>query len=381
MKLLAFLRQLSEISIELHQKEPQYWEYLGFHPYIQDTDKILMLKRGYWSTFFWGSIVQGEGVGSRIFPNLHFEEWSVQQNSGDTSFTISPSPNAFLASRQGRILFWEECFENVSKNWSYTKELASPFLSLLDGNAAWDLVESYAFDLNNKPHGDSLYDNQELYRMFWNILDTSHGHSVLRNLIDNLWQDFEYLPIAVPEGNLGCWETRIKNILMAQAEKESELYEVERVVPFLMAGFMQPHGYDPEEGAHLFHFPNFSLTSTNSLSPVLSYFQYHESEFPATFKDDLQFKAIKQLMGTGRLTYCGTEHYQAALELEAQGKPLEAWNALVSASYWAGVNGYPEEVDKHWQQAIDLCEKQNWTDAHEALTLQWEWYSNYPKDE
>jgi hypothetical protein len=75
--------------------------------------------------------------------------------------------------------------------------------------------------------------------------------------------------------------------------------------------------------------------------------------------------------------YQGEEHYQAALELIAQNKPLEAWNALVSASYWAGANRQSDYVEKHWQKAIELCKNQNWEDAYDALTTQWEWYRNY----
>ena len=227
--------------------------------------------------------------------------------------------------------------------------------------------------LENQP-GERKEDNVSKYLQFWLHYDKTEGHSILRETINLLNEDKKWLPGALPPGDLGIWETRIKNLLMSRAKSNRVIYGNEKVKDFIIEGFLQPHGYDAEDIVFS-QTPTYN-TSKSSVDAVTGYFKLAPELLPETFLKSHFYEAAVQIDKSFN-GYKGQEHYQAALVLESEGKPLEAWNALVSASYWAGVNGDPDGVEKHWQKAIEICEKQNWIDALDALTTQWDWYQDY----
>ena len=161
---------------------------------------------------------------------------------------------------------------------------------------------------------------------------------------------------------------------MSRAKSNRVLYGNKRIEDFVIEGFLQPHGYDAED-LEFTHHPK-TIMSKISVHAIAGYFDLVNDELPKKFlKSHLYEAGLK--INQNFNAYQGEEHYQAALVLESEGKPLEAWNALVSASYWAGINNRPEYVEKHWQKAIEICEKQNWADALDALSTQWDWYQDY----
>lgn len=252
--------------------------------------------------------------------------------------------------------------------------LNAPLLALF-GTIAEDIdyLKDYAFTPENKPTNKEK-DYIENYLRFWLYFEKTLGHKILLETINLLNEDKKWLPDALPSGDLGIWETRIKNLLMSRAKSNRVIYGNEHIKDFLVEGFLEPHGYDAED--LIFTHSPIINTSKVSINAIVGYFTLEPERLPESFTKSNFYEAALQIDKNFN-AYRGEAHYQAALDLETEGKPLEAWNALLSASYWAGVNGDPDGVEKHWHKAIEICEKQNWADAHEALSTQWDWYQDY----
>ncbi len=373
MKLKKFLSDLQDINDRLKQQklEVPYIEYLGFYPEIMPDDKYSMLSKGYWSSFFFAGYLEGEVIGMRILPEKSYTNWPIHQNNGGMmSYTVSPSLSTFIAFCQADLLMKTYGFIRVSKDWETVMELCKPLLELFGGFQEMHFIKEYASNLENKPESNDPKANLSSYLLFWNRFDTDPGHPVLRDLIEQLQEDIEWLPESIP-GNAGHWETRIHHLLMSRAGVEWNVHEQVKVLSFISAGLRQPNGYD-QEYSIFSHFPA-EVVPKNAISGIISFFDIVEQENLGVFADTYLYRAALRINEDFN-GYDGEEHYLAALEFESENKPLDAWNALLNASYWAGANDFPDAVEIHWKKAIELCEKQNWTDAHEALTLQWEWY-------
>lgn len=379
MKPTEFLNELEKVKLWLEEEqkglEKNYREYIGFYAEVHPEDKFEALNKGYWSTLFFARLADHVSVGARIFPQLSLKEWSIQQNTdGDYSYTICDKLANFIAFNQTEMLLYNSAFDSVSKNWDTTMHLLKPLLKLFRAANEMEFVKEHAFNPDNKPETNKVLKNLPKYLKFWFHYDKSHGHKVLRELIDALDQDRDWLPESMPEGDLGIWETRIRIMLMLRAKIKRIMYSKDITDKYIWAGYLQPHGYDSLDIAFT-HYPS-STPSESSIWVASSSFNLYKDDFKETETRQLLSDAARKIDSSFK-AYNGKEHYEAALILEKEGKPLEAWNALVSAGYWSGLNRHTEIMEDSWQKAIELCSDQNWEDALDALTYQWEWYQNY----
>lgn len=86
---------------------------------------------------------------------------------------------------------------------------------------------------------------------------------------------------------------------------------------------------------------------------------------------------VGQILSKSKNGYDGDAHIEAAKTIDEElNDPLMAWDALVSAGYWSGVNFGIPNMDA-WKSAIDLSEKHGWKEIHEVLTDQLEFYNHY----
>ncbi len=377
-----FISELKKIKLWLENEDKNldrnYREYIGFYPLALDKEKYRALAKGYWSSFFFARITDKSNITLRIFPDFTFHDWPVLQNTeGEYSYTICNSLSNFAAFNQIRMLLKNKFFDSVSKNWETTNNLLKPLLELFGTTNEMEFIKEYAFDPDNKPATDEDEDNIKKYLEFWFHYDKSNGHKVLRELIDALKEDEDWLPETMPKSDMRIWETRIKIMLMLNAKMTRSLHPKETVDKFIWEGYTQPHGYDSTTIVFS-HYPS-SNPSESSIWTISDYFNLYKDDFNKTESQRLLSDAADKIVKSFK-AYDGKEHYEAALILEQENKPLEAWNALISASYWAGLNGKTELVETSWQKAIELCQSQNWTDALDALTYQWEWYQDYKKE-
>ncbi len=373
-----FISKLHSIRKDLEIKNEKitggYREVLLFYPITDDTTRYQMLRRGYWSYLFFGAAIEHVAYGLQIRPGKSFLEWPVHRNSdGDYSHLFAPGIATFLPFLYLRKLQDEDRFSTVSLNWNYIMEVCEPIVELFGTKPYLETFKNYAFDTANQPE-ESKEANLTRYLRFWKLFDTSKGHDLYHEYVDRLNDDSEWLPEEFPEEDLGIWETRIKVMLASRAyQLTTEDPNESSTIPIVWQGYTMPHGADFQD-VNYGHYHTSVCATRNAMHRFAKDIYLFGSD--ESMRLHPLYKTLDPLSKAFR-KYAGEEHYQAALEIEAQGKPLEAWNALVSASYWAGANGHPDLVAKHWQYAITLCEKQSWTEAHEALTLQWEWYQEY----
>jgi hypothetical protein len=380
MKPVEFITELEKIKLWLEKESEKlpykYGEYLGFF-LGSDELKYNALRGGYWSSFFFARITDKINISLRIIPETELVDWPVYKSyQGIYSYTFCNKMSNFIAFNQIGLLLNKNLFSYVNNDWDTLMALALPLFRVFGTDDQLQYIKEYAFNPENQPTSNEEKDNVIKYLEFWNHYDKSEGHKILRETITGLNEDKKWLPDSIPAEDLGIWETRIKNLLMSRAKSNRVIYGNERVKEFILEGFLQPHGYDAEDLIFT-HYP-VSNMSKISINAVVDYFNLAKDTLPQEFVKSHFFQAALDIDKSFN-AYRGEEHYKAALILESENKPLEAWNALVSASYWAGVNNSPENVEKHWQAAIKLCKKQNWTDAFEALTYQWEWYQEYKK--
>jgi hypothetical protein len=220
---------------------------------------------------------------------------------------------------------------------------------------------------------------REVYLLFWLTLDQSKGHDILRGIIE-LWKNntpFSEVPIY--QKGLEHWESRILNSCTAVAYSWPDMYPKEHRLETYWRTFCQPHGYDPAE-TPLDHHPVYSHYAKgvmNSACNALTYVGEFDRVRPEYKKSPL-YAALVALFGN-RDRYIGVQHFEAAVLFDLEHKdPIQCWNSLVSAAYWSGQNR-PETMLPAWQAAIELCDANNWRDAHEALVHQWDFYHDFKR--
>ncbi|MBY8961756.1 hypothetical protein KJK34_03215 [Flavobacterium sp. D11R37] len=381
MNINEFQKELLEVNDFLEKESKKinlnYIGYIGFYLRVLDKDKYEALNKGYWSSYFFGHLTDGVSLSLRIFPNSTFKNWSIVQNmEGDFASTFSNNISNLIPIAQLGMLLHKDLFGYVSKDWHIFSRLIDPLLDIFVSRDKLNYIKDYAFNPLNQPISNNKQNSLSNYLKFWFHYDQSEGHKIMREIIEKLQFDENWLPNSFSHDNLGIWETRIKNMLMSRAYFLTNRSSFEHNKNFLWEGYQQPHGYDFSD----FEYSHYLqlIRTKNGIHFFAEQIKLFATHIDPEILNHPLYTTLKPLSNDFN-AYVGEEHYQAALLLY-QDKPLDAWNALVSASYWAGVNGRPDLVEKHWQKAIELCQNQNWTDALDALTYQWEWYQNYKKE-
>ncbi len=379
MNVTLFLERLREIHRWYEEQNDWipdgYRERIRFYPFVSDTSRYHLLQKGYWSYLFFAQAIPTIEFGLQMQPGKAYKEWPVYQNfEGELSHLYAPHLGTFIPVLNFCDTYQEKKFSDISANWEQNLKIWEPLIELFEAKPYLNTLKEYAFNPANRPAEDA-HTNLMQYRNFWKSLDASEAQELYHGYVEQLNDDSDWLPDALPPENLGIWKPRILTMLASRANSILKDSNVGWTIPFLWEGYIQPHGADFQD-VNFYHELNKVSATRNGMELFADTLRIYAPEVDFQQVNHPLYKTLYPLSKAFR-KYTGEEHYQAALELEADNKPLEAWNVLVSASYWAGVNGHPDLVAKHWQYAITLCEKQNWTDAHEALTLQWKWFKQY----
>ena len=159
----------------------------------------------------------------------------------------------------------------------------------------------------------------------------------------------------------------------AYGDLEAEFQKVEK---YYWKNLTQTHGFDSVK-QDFDIIPSPSSNSYWSLDSILDNFN---PELSRTFSKEVLehplYDAIQELRVRGR-GYMGERHIEAAAILDTEyNDPYGAWDALVTASYWAGQAG-SKAIEPMWEAAIYLSEKHNWKEIHEVLVQQYEYYNFY----
>lgn len=348
---------------------------LGFTTNIEDDIKFNLLRKGGWHSLYFASSISFQ-YGLRIFPDKKVSDWSVVETDEMGGFTTkAPLLNNFLYFKYLNTISHLDGFVECKNNLNKLEEVVSPFLDFVDGKRGFEFYRDYLLNEANLPTSE---DESKLkyYLDFWNHYGDGEGFKTMIDLVGDMLKDEQYIPKNIASVDLGVWETRIKNILAQRAYIiQDDAIPYADAEPFLWQSFVQPHGYDSEE-IYFDYLPSLSSQCNEEIQGVVELLNAEYYEHADYIKESPLYAALVALYGKDD-SYLGVQHVEAAMIYDLEHKdPLKAWDCLVSAAYWSGLNSN-ETFLPAWKAAIELCERNNWKDAHDALLLQWEFYHDY----
>ncbi len=350
---------------------------LGFTPNVESNKLYDLLKKGWWHTCFFGDSSY-EIWGLRIFPNLEYAVWSaVELTNGGSARTIAPRLCAFATMLQLDSFSDIELFRMSRRDWPQITATLNRLYELIGGGEYHDFITELLFNDANLPV-DAAH-KLENYLRVWKHMDPSLGHIELRKLIEQSNEDESFVPESYRDLDLGHWRTRILNAAATLATFRADHISRSQKLARCWVSFAEPHGYDPEE-VRPQQYGSKSNTTAGAMQTIVEQLQ-GASNFmglPLEMQDSPLFAPLVSLAGR-KNQYLGVQHAEAAILFDKEyNDPLMAWNCLVSAAYWSGRNG-SETLMPVWRAAIELCEANNWSDAHEALVYQWDFYHDFKK--
>jgi hypothetical protein len=350
---------------------------LGFNPVIDETMLFQRLRKGWWHTLFFGANEKYHLWGLRIFPTLPYSHWpAIKEYFAESVWTVAPNLKAFPAMLKQQDFADSTLFHEFQQAWNETAAILKAFYEIAGGDEYHEFLTNYVMDNDNAPKKGVTGSS---YLLFWLTMDKSKGHDILRGLIELYLKRIPFSEVPIYEKGLGHWESRILNSCTSVAHNERAMYPEEHRNDTFWRTFCQPHGYDPAE-TPLDHHPSYSQYSKNVVDTTCNRLEYlgNFDRVKPEYKKSPLYAALVALFGN-RDRYIGVQHFEAAVLFDLEHKdPIQCWNSLVSAAYWSGQNR-PETMLPAWQAAIELCDANNWRDAHEALVHQWDFYHDFKR--
>ncbi|WP_426474654.1 hypothetical protein [Chryseobacterium balustinum] len=214
----------------------------------------------------------------------------------------------------------------------------------------------------------------EVYLDFWNHYYKTPQQKEYVRLMHSMIENKAYLPDFEIK-DYGIWNNKVSNAL-SQRAYSYELIDLseQNKIQFYWQSFIQSHGFDAS-GNSLQILPNTNSRSNLEFDLMLS----HSDNIyllPEKTRNHPLFLPLERIVKSSK-SYNGDAHIEAAKTIDEElNDPIMAWDALVSAGYWSGVNfGNPNM--NAWKAAIDLSEKHGWTEINEVLIDQLEFYNHY----
>lgn len=335
-----------------------------------------IFRSGFWSVAPF-AFETYETYGIQLQPNKSLKESNVVLGDENGFMTTSNNLSGFIPFRQLKMLRNPKFIKYILDDWELLDELSLAFREYTDNLDPLNFLKEY---LHN-PEKIALLENpseqySKVYLDFWNHYNNTPEQHAFSALMQKMEADQSYFP-EFEAKNYGTWNTRAYN---AMAQRAYSKIDVDKVVQFENYNFesiIQPHGFDSV--AYSFDILPSAIMATNALSGIIALFDSNPdlnfNYSPQIAKHPL-FSATEHLR-INKKTYDGTEHIKAAKIIDEElNNPVMAWNALVTAGYWSGVN-HNEPNMEAWQSAIDLAKKHNWTEIHEVLTNQLAFYNFY----
>ena len=373
--------EVNSISRDLKEfyRNKETNEILGVNFSIESevNKNISIFKSGFWfiSPFAFESY---DSHAIKLSPHLTIEKSPIVSFSRSNSKMLSPKLSDYLTFIQLSYMNSVDMLNDIVREyWSDFKILSKPFLDYTKSSHSFDFLEEYIFSekiekiLQDKENGYS-----EVYMDFWNHYNDSPSQRAYNELVSNLENDFKYLPNDL-NIDYGIWTSRVNSVLAQRAYGMLRM-DFEKKEKYLWNYISQAHGFDAE-GASFSVVPSSSSDTYLSMSSILNKFDTNTDlniKFSDKVKKNPLFEAIQDLR-VKQPGYLGEMHVEAAAILDTEyNDPYGAWDALVTASYWAGRN-HSKAIEPMWEAAIYLSEKHNWKEIHEVLVQQYEYYNFY----
>jgi hypothetical protein len=370
------LNKIHQGLIDIYPNDSEFksiYEF-SFRPenYIERT--IELLKRGYWSLAPF-AFAGNYNFAIRLMPTRNVLDSPIVYFGKNDPVTISPQLSTFIP-------FFNLCFfENKSFITRIKEKLfdfenfASPFLNFTNDTLALDFFMKFINDDSKMGLLDEEDGYEKIFREFWNFYNDNEEQRQYDAILEKLINK----PFFTPDSEsleFGIWNNRMSSILATSAlfNLKSDFHDKQDVYWQFLTN---SHGIDAVK--EIDFVPDSSSNSANRLIIFAEEFDtdpYLERRFSPQILNHPLYDAIQEIR-VKKHTYLGEKHVEAAKIFDVEfNDPLSSWNALVSASYWAGKQ-QNEAVEVIWEAAIYLSEKSGWKEINEILVQQFEFYQKH----
>lgn len=349
----------------------------------EDENKklITLIRKGFWSVAPLGFYSRNV-LAIRLTPKIPSLKKSpiVSFNGGyQECFTFAPDLQTIIPMSYLRFMGKSKVIEELQEEIEGAVNLSKPFFDFLGGGNLDFLKRFLLSEANQERFKDAANLEDAFYKEFWNHYYGTPEQEKAFQLFEKLKEKRTYLPNH-ESTTYGVWNEYVGNVLAKRALSLLHI-EDEDKWQHLWRCAQLPHGFDCDDNG--FDYYKISLGNSDSLVRDISEsFNSGWEEQYAIFPKEVQkhplFEATEAIRINGQYGYTGEKHLEAASRLEEEYKdPIASWNALISASYWAGKRERLDIVEKAWQQAIDLSEKNGWIEINEVLKDQLAFYNHY----
>lgn len=352
--------------------------------YEDGDEKFLLmklLKKGYWSVMPFAFSADNI-LAFQLNPNKkRFQDTSIVSfnNTYQECFMISPNVKGIIP-LTNLIFMHKEYFRKRLQDTIDEIILSSkPFFDYFGGGDLEFFKEFLLSESNQERFENADEYKEDFYKEFWSHYYNTPENTKAFELFDKLIQRLTYLPeYEDVDNDYGLWNNYIGNVLAQRAYSKIRVEDKDKWKHYWHCAQL-PHGFDGDDNS--FEEYTIHLGHSSSLLDSLSdSFNSEWEEQYAIFPEEVQkhplFEATEAIRKVKN--YAGELHIKAAVILEKEyNDPIGCWNALLSASYWAGKRGDLDLVEMCWGLAIDLSRTHGWTEIHNVLSEQMEFYYHY----
>lgn len=352
---------------------------LGFEfGYEKEIERCMsMFRSGYWSVAPFAFEDYNDFV-IKLTPGKELFNSQIMVKGIVDLWTISPDLKSFITMSWLRFLNDIDIVnDEIKQNWCLLEEISLPFREYTNSPDSLDFLKMYINDqdkLKCIENSEKYY--ADVYLDFWNHYYDTLEQKAYNTLIKNLVKDPSYLPDFEIK-SYGVWTVRVYNAL-AQRAYSYDLFDMEddKKAAFYWQSFIQPHGFDAESYITEILPPKSARSESQIVTTIGFANPDRIYQFPKLMQEHPLFESLEQIIKSPS-SYNGDAHIAAAKVLDKEhNDPIQAWNALVSAGYWSGVN-FNEPNIVAWKAAIDLSHKHGWAEINEILKDQLEFYNHY----
>ncbi|WP_341907503.1 hypothetical protein [Fluviicola taffensis] len=342
---------------------------------------LQLLKMGFWSIMPFAFNGGANILSLKLSPGKPIKESPVVtfDEVYKECFTFAPNLQSTIPMANLRLMNRLIIIEELKKQIEGAVDLSKPFFNYLGGGDLGFLKQFLLSEDNQERFKDAANFKDAFFKEFWDYYYDTPEQKKAFELFEKLKEKRTHLPDYEPI-DYGIWNEYVGNILAQRAYGLLHMEDEDKWQYYWHCAKL-PHGFDCDNNS----FDKYTISLGNSDSLVRDIAEVFDSEWEdkfAMFPEEVHkhplFEATETIKFEGDYDYAGEKHLEAASRLEEEYKdPIASWNALISASYWAGKRERLDIVEKTWQQAIDLSEKHNWTEISEALKDQWTFYNHY----
>lgn len=367
---------------EIYKDKDVQWKFnLTFHN--KDEKVLLMncLKRGFWSIMPFG-FEAGNVLAFQLIPNEHALQQApvvLFDQVYQECFMFAPNIKAIIPMANLKFMTKSLLIKELQKEIEDAIVLSKPFFDYCGGGNLEFLKQFLLLESNQERFENAEKYKEDFYKEFWSHYYDTPENTKAFELFDELIQGVINLPkYEDTDYDYGLWNNYIGNVLAQRAYSRITIEDKDKWKHYWRCAQL-PHGFDGDDNSfeeytiHVGH--SSSLMESISLS-FDSKWEDRYRVFPKEVQKHPLFEATEAIRKVK--DYAGELHVKAAVILEEEhNDPIGCWNALISASYWAGKRGALDLVEMSWGLAIDLSRTHGWTEIHNVLSEQMEFYYHY----